>query len=188
VKSSIAPIDFDFDFDFGTFNFKGDASMAFLLALIVIFLLFDKKRNHIVRHKWPVSLWLTLTILIANAELVKLIILLVWGVYLLRHLSPKTIIYTVGGLATVVIVLASLGVFDEIWSDFTYSLVNNARIDFREGELETFLSGNYARGAAIAYYINRGVLWLGDGPSKYYNVFTRERMVGNTGHIFTFYS
>lgn len=182
VTSSVGLI----DFDFGTFNFKGDAPMAFFLALIVIFLLFDKRRNYIIRRRWLVSLWLTLTIFVANAEVVKLIIMLVWGVYLVRYMSPKTILYGAGGLAIVVTVLVSLGVFNEIWADFTYSLASNARIDL--SKQESFLSGNYARGAAVAYYINRGILWLGDGPSKYYDVFTRVRAVGNTGHIFTFYS
>jgi len=174
------------DFDFGTFNFKGDAPMTFFLTLIVIFLLFDHKRNYIIRRRWTVLFWLTLTVLIANAELSKLIIALVWGIYLARYLSLNTIIYSAMVLLIIVGVLAPLGLFREIWSDFIRSLYNNTR--FTPTKEEVFLAGNYGRGSGVAYYLSRDILWLGEGPSRYYDVFTRTRFRGNTGHIFTFYS
>ena len=78
------------------------------------------------------------------------------------------------------------GILDQIWGDFSYSFRSNTSA----GELieEAFLSGSYGRGAAIAYYLNQDIKWFGDGPSKYFNVFSNIRMRGNTGHIFTFYS
>jgi hypothetical protein len=103
-------------------------------------------------------------------------------------LNLRTLLYSLGIISILLATLAAAGVLSDIWSDFSYSLINNARIDLRENKQDAFLSGNYARGAAVAYYINRGLSWFGDGPSKYYNVFTRRRIVGNTGHIFTFYS
>lgn len=182
VKANVSII----DFDFGTFNFKCDASMAFFLTLIVIFLLFDHKRNYIVRHKWFVLFWLTLTILVTNAEIVKLIIFLVWGIYLVRYLSIKTIIYSVAIFLLLVTVLMPLGLFNEIWSDLTHSLISNTQVD--PGKQESFFSGSYARGAAISYYLDRSLLWLGDGPSRYYDVLSRDYLMGNQGHLFTFYS
>ena len=47
------------DFDFGTFNFKGDAPMAFFLILIVVFLLFNRQRRYIIKHRLFVVVWLT---------------------------------------------------------------------------------------------------------------------------------
>ena len=174
------------DFDFGTFNVKGDAAMAFFLTLLVVFLLFDRRRNYVIRRKWIVLPWLTLTVLIANAEGVKVIMLLVWAVYLTRYLNVRTIVYVALAFLLVIGVLSWAGFLDEIWGDFTRSLRSNLRMDERKEEV--FLTGGYGRGAAIAYYARRGILWLGDGPSKYYNVMTRIRQVGNTGHVFTFYS
>ncbi len=182
IKNSIRPT----DFDFGTFNFKGDASMTFFLLLIVIFLLFDRKKNYIIRHKWIVAGWLTLTILIANAELVKLLIFVVWSVYLMRYINIKSIIAIVIVFSFIAIVLSVFGVLNEIKSDLTSSFLKNAQIDLSQEE--KFLSGDYARGAAVAYYLKGEVLLLGDGPSRYYDVFTQTRLRGNTGHIFTFYS
>jgi hypothetical protein len=51
-----------------------------------------------------------------------------------------------------------------------------------------FLAGRYGRGAAVAYYLNREILWLGDGPSRYYDPLSRVRLLGNWGHAFGFYS
>ena len=182
VKTIVIPI----DFDFGTFNFKGDASMTFFLVLLVIFLMFDKKRNHIIRHKWPVLLWLTLTVIVAHAEIVKIIIVLVWGIYLVRYFSLRTTIYSVAISLFIIGGLASVGLFDEIRSDLTRSLSAATRID--SSREEGYLSGDYGRGSAIGYYLNRDILWLGDGPSKYFEVLSSTRLRGNTGHVFTFYS
>ncbi len=173
------------DFDFGAFNFKCDASMAFFLISIVIFLLFDKKRNYIVRHKWLVVAWLTLTVLIAHSEAAKVIILLVWGGYFVTHLAPRTIVYFVTVVILVIGPLALSGVLDDISYGLVRALESNTQI---EGKEEAFLSGGFGRGAAVAYYIKRGIRWLGDGPSRYYSPITRTKLIGNVGHIFTFYS
>ena len=173
------------DFDFGTFN-ANDAPLSIFLTLLVIFILFDKKRNYFIRHKWPIALWLTLTVLIVNAELVKIIIVMVWGIYIIRYLNFKVLISTLILFVVIVASLATMGMFNEIWSDFRYSVSTNLSTD--PLNQEAFLSGNYGRGAAVAYYLNNKIKWLGDGPSKYYNAFTKTRAIGNTGHIFTFYS
>jgi hypothetical protein len=174
------------DFGFGTFNFKGDAPMAFFLTLLVTFLLFDNRRNYIVRFKWPVLFWLTLTIMVANAEGVKLIAMMVWGIYLVTHLKARAIVYSILVALLIITGLWSVGLLDKIWSNFTYNLSTNTQVDL--SRQDAFLSGNYARGSAIAYYLSTDILWLGDGPSRYSDVFSRELYRGNTGHIFTFYS
>jgi len=174
------------DFDFGTFNFKGDSSMAFFLTLIVIFLLFDNKRNHIIKFRWPIVIWLTLTVLIANAEIMKLIIGIIWIIFILGNLSKKTIIYAISAVTLVLVILGVFGVFNQIWADFSRSLKSNSSINLASAE--KYLTGNYARGSGIAYLMDQDFLWVGDGPSKYYNVLDRTRLRGNTGHLFTFYS
>ena len=70
--------------------------------------------------------------------------------------------------------------------DSSYSFNTNIKVG--EFQQESFLSGNYGRGAAVAYYFNQPIKWFGDGPSRYYNVFSNTKTLGNTGHLFTFYS
>jgi len=174
------------DFSFGTFHFKGDAAMTFFLTLLVIFLLFDHKRNYIIRHKWFVTLWLTFTVLISNAELMKLGIVIVWAVYAIRYFNLRTLLFGAIALALLAGILILSGTLDENIEDFSHSLSSN--LSTSESKTESFLSGGYGRGAAIAYYLNSEFEWIGDGPSRYYDVVTKKYLRGNTGHIFAYYS
>ncbi len=181
VKSIVIPL----DFDFGSFNFKGDASMAIFLVFIVIFLLFDKKHHYIIPKRWLVIAWLTLTVLITNAEIVKLILLIVWGVYIVVNINKKVIIYSSASIALILAILFVSGKFESVAGQLLHSF-QSANVSTKA--TEAFLSGGYGRGAAISYYIDKGITLFGDGPSKYYDPITRSRLLGNTGHIFTFYS
>ena len=182
VKSQIAAI----DYDFGTFNFKGDASMTLFSILIVVFLLFDNKRNYIVRRRWLVAAWLTVTVLVANAEIAKFVIVAVWGILLLVRFRSKNLLYIFGLLFLIASVLGISGRLDDVWIGFRDAIISN--LNFAEGKEASYLSGGYGRGAALSYYWSQGVSFFGDGPSKYYDVFSRTRIRGNMGHAFTFYS
>jgi hypothetical protein len=59
-----------------------------------------------------------------------------------------------------------------------------------EGDVsyDIFLSGGHARIAAINYYLNQPVKWIGDGPGTVYDTASGERSVGAWGHVFTFYA
>jgi hypothetical protein len=174
------------DFDFGTFNFKGDSKMSFFLTSLVIYLLFGKKQKLAARYRWLLIAWFSLTVLVVNSEVMKLVLALVWFVYFLRSFSIKTILYSLIVVSLVFGSLSMSGQLDNISADFFSSLENNARIDY-EGKVD-FLSGNYARGSGIAYYLDQPILWFGAGPSKYFDPFTKTLYRGNTGHIYTFYS
>ena len=174
------------DYSFGTFHFKGDPAMAFFLTLLVVFLLFDHKRNYIIRHKWPVVFWLTLTVLVTNSELMKLAMIIVWSVYAIRYFSIRTLLFGTITFTFLASILLLSGALDEIIHDFSYSVASN--LSTSDAKTESFLSGGYGRGAAIAFYLNNDLELIGDGPSRYYDVVTQTRIRGNTGHIFTYYS
>jgi hypothetical protein len=174
------------DYSFGTFHYKGDAAMTFFLTLLVIFLLFDYKRNYFIRYKWFVAIWLTLTVLVSNAEIMKLAIIFVWVVFAIRFLSIKTLFYLGIGLVLLAGILFSFGVFNDIIDEFSYSLTTN--LSASESKTEAFMTGGYGRGAAIAYYLNNELEVIGDGPSRYYDAVSQEYLRGNYGHIFTYYS
>lgn len=174
------------DISFGTFNFKGDAPMTFFLVLLIILLLFDTKGRFAIRFRWPLILWMTLTVLLANAELVKLIVAFVWAAYFIVQFRIKTMLYSTLAVTVLLGTLAAVGYLGPVYERLTYSL--GANISATSGAQDRFLQGNYGRGAAIAYYLSRGPSLLGDGPSAYYDPVNRSRMLGNTGHIFTFYS
>jgi len=178
------------DFDFGTFNYKCDYAMTFFLASLTIFLLFDHKRNYIVKRRMSLAIYLTITIMIANAQVVKIIILLVWSVYMIRNLRPRTVF---------LIILLVVSVFQTATSLYNRRIINENPLSFifkMQSVIQPqnyindarYFSGGYGRSAALYYYMTHDILWFGDGPSRYSDVFTKTLVRGNTGHIYTFYS
>ena len=178
------------DFGMGTLN--GDTAMTFLLVLLTIILLFYQQSRELFRWRWCGALMFTLTIFVGNSEMQHLMILLVWTIYILTHLRLRIL------LATGTTAVVALGMLFALYRFGVLTFVPFQRTIIRlstyltifNGQVEgdAFLSGNHARAAAIYYYITTPIRWLGDGPGAYYNAITRERIVGNWGHIFTFYS
>lgn len=179
------------DFGFGTFNFKSDYAMAFCLLALVIFLLFDSKRSYIVNYRWLLIIWLLLSIMVANAQFVKLIAILICLVYFITHVNPKNIFYLFVLLliiGCIILALAQYGVLTEGVNIFvartsaTFAqLIHVNEIDERQ-----YFLNHYDRAAAIAYFLKTDLLWIGYGPGNFNNLFNVTG--GSIGHAFTFYS
>jgi hypothetical protein len=172
------------DFGSGTFNYKTDYAMSFFLVLVVIFLLFEKKRNYFIKNKFIIAVWLSITVLIANSQIMKIPLLLVWLAFLVTNISFRNVILIGFGA---LVVSASLIYFSknnlttEGISTFLYRLSSSSNID-------TYLSGSYSRVAALKYFASDGFTWLGAGPSAFSDPIKRTLLRGNTGHSFTFFS
>jgi hypothetical protein len=178
------------DFDFGTFNYKCDYAMTFFLASLTIFLLFDHKWSYIVKRRMLLAIYLTVTIMIANAQVVKIIILLVWGAYMLRNFRLRTvflIVLLVVSVSQTATLLFNRGIINENPLSFIFKAQGAMRAQNYINDARYF-SGGYGRSAALYYYMTHDILWFGDGPSRYSDVFTKTFVRGNTGHIYTFYS
>jgi hypothetical protein len=174
------------DFAFGTFR-PGDSALNFFLNLLIIFLLFDTRRNYFVKHKAFLVLWLTLTVLSSSSEISKVILIIIWATYLLTHLKRRTTIYLGFILLLILLGLIGSGLIEEMIEPVLVS-INRAILDFSPERVEQYLEGRYARGAALYYFFTNDVLWFGDGPSKYSDPISGERIRGNVGHTYTFYS
>jgi hypothetical protein len=175
------------DFGFGTFNYSTDYSMAFFLTLIICFLLFERPRNHFVRRRWFIIGWLTLTVFVANAQFLKLLLITVWVIYFLTHFNVKNILFGTIMLLFVIglmLFLSQLGILTEPVTTF---LVRLQKYTESSGSA-TYLEGGYDRFGALTYLLIDRPSILGDGPSRYYDVFAQTRRRGNTGHFFTFVS
>jgi hypothetical protein len=178
------------DFAMGTFD--GDAPMTFFVISLLILLLFYKHSDTFIKYKWPMAIWLTLTVLVANSQIQHLLLAGIWFIYLLSHLRPKTIFVVMLGAA---ILVAAIGYLDQS-GVLTFSPVEHTRARAsqvfsttgRQERIDLFLSGYHARDGAIFYYLKEPVNWFGDGPARYYNTVTRERTLGSWGHLFTFYA
>lgn len=182
VHANIASL----DIGSGTFDINGDAAMGLFLVLMIIYLLFAPRHNYFIKYKWLISFWLTITIFIAEAELLKLIVAGVFLIFFLLKLRYQKVfrLFVVGLIFMAI--LATSGVVEKQIQDLAGTI--SGSLSTSQMATERFLEGEYARGAALYYYISRGIRLLGDGPSRYYDVQSRSRLIGNTGHLFSFYS
>lgn len=176
------------DIGFGTFNWGTDNSMTLFLGLLVAFILFDRNRNYIVKRKWIVVSWLTLSILISNAQLGKIFIILIWALYVFRFFSFRTLLSVIFAgifLTILVSVYGATNLSDENVTTF----VDRLNISSAQESVEQYLEGKkYARSGALYYFLTNPIQWLGDGPSKYSNPYSWTLIRSNTGHLFKFYS
>ena len=185
IKENVSSI----DYDFGTFNFKGDGAMSFFLILCVVFLLFDARRNRFIKHRIWVVTWLTLTVLLANSDISKILLVMVLLVYFATHLAQRASVTLMISVVLITGVSFVAGIrsdngdkFQRLYASTIAGLQGDPRA------VNYYLEGGYSRGGAIYYYLHNKVLWLGDGPNRYSDPFTFQRFRGNVGHIFTFYS
>jgi|GEM_PF-2698966 len=172
------------DFGSGTFTYKTDYAMVFFLTMIVIFLLFEDKRNQFVKHRFIKALWLSGTVMVANSQIMKVALLLIWFIYVIKGINAKKLIIISFGVVMVggaLFLMASKGLITEEITTFIANLRNT-------GSVDTYLSGGYSRTAALRYLVTDGFSWLGAGPSAFSDPLTKTLYRGNTGHSFTFFS
>jgi len=178
------------DFAMGTFD--GDAHMTFFLIALLILLLFYDQIGNIVKHKWFMAIWLTLTIFVGNSQIQQLVTVIVWFIYLLSHLKLKNLIIIGLGIALLVGAMNYLNQTGVLtFAPFKHTMVRATRLfseTGRQERIDKFLAGQQARDGAIYYYLEQDIKWIGDGPGRYYDTATRERTLGSWGHLFTFYA
>lgn len=178
--------------DFGMGTFSGDTSMAFALIGLIILLLFAPYTHSVVKRKWLMSGWLSVTVLFSNSQIQHITILLVWGGYLISHLKVRTIVVSILVLVVVtgaLVILHQSGVMT--FPPLSHTLARLSKLSLiveRNVREEQFLEGGHAREAAIHYYLQQPMKWIGEGPGSAYNTVTGERTIGSWGHAFTFYA
>ena len=181
------------DYDFGTFNFKGDSKLALYLLALLTLLLFKEKARQLIPYSGFVIIWFTITVMILNSEISKLILIGVWATFFLINFRRPFTIYLFAGLSFVLVGLWFLGILP----DLIESALRPLRSPYEglvlgigmDNKVRHYLNGGYSRAGALYYYARvEDVLWLGDGPSLYSNPISKERFRGNVGHIYTFYS
>ncbi len=179
-----------YDFGMGTLN--GDNAMTFFLIALLIILMFNERDSLLRRWKWPLIALFSLTVFVGNSQVQHLTVLLVWATYILIHFRLQTLVsvaIVAGIIVGVLGVLLQAGVLTFPTLQHTVTRFESIGTVFT-GDVDqgAFLSGNHERAAAIHYYVTSPIRWFGDGPGAYLNPITRERTIGNWGHLFTFYS
>jgi len=174
------------DFDFGTFYWKDDPAMTMFLLFIISFLLFDKRNNGIVKNKNIVVIWLSTTILIANSMIGHLILFALFFLYVFKKNNLMKIIQILFSIVTLSMIIYLSG-YHSVWTTNIKKSIE--QLTFKDSfDTEKFLTGNYARSAAVIYYLSEPIKIIGDGPSSSYDPISRTYKLGNTGLILLTYS
>ena len=172
------------DVGFGTFPVKADYSMTFFLGMLVFVLLFGGVK--LANQKWRYFLlvWYTLTVLVANSQVMQLALILLWIVYILFHLRPQFILFSLVGIAVLSIAIFVLR--QNEWMPLSLSATFSALQDQIQGNVNT---GGFSRGATFYELFSTQIDWIGKGPGYYYSVLNRQ-VVGLDiqGHLLTYYA
>ncbi len=136
--------------------------------------------------KYFITVWLTLTLLLSYSIVSHLTVFALWTYYFIRgaNLKKFMLVGVFGGFVVGTLLYLGYGTtFNEyVRPSFRKLTLQDA------GRIDLFLEGGYSRVAAVYYYLDAPLKLLGDGPSRYFNPATKEFVLGNKGHIFTFYS
>lgn len=175
-------ITWPYDAFYGTFNLKSDAPMSIFLLLLVIYLLFDGRSTLVGTRRFAAAFIFSLGVLMGNAELSKLVLVVLWGGFLFRNLNSKMMLVACIGLVLVSIVLAqSVGLepLGSVWHAIRWN------IDTRD--MADFMTGGYARGTAIGFYLSQPIQWVGAGPGAFFDPISGSYSRGVQGQLLTFY-
>jgi hypothetical protein len=113
-------------------------------------------------------------------------VVVVWIYWVLRRVQGFAIRFASIGLAG--ILLVSLLAVTDLGSRMVENVQLLLGTGWEDQDIDKFLRGDYARGAAVLYYLSEPLKIIGDGPSKYYDPVSKEFLLGNRGQVFTFYS
>ncbi|MCX6019780.1 MAG: hypothetical protein NTZ50_14990 [Chloroflexi bacterium] len=175
------------DWGFGTFNYKTDYSMSFLLTLLVAWLLLDPHRSSWVRFRWPLAIWYSLTVFVAAAQIMKVGVVLMWLIFIVTHLQLRTMVRIAAAALLLYFAAGALYRAGGLSED-PLQFVNRLQTESNKSNPDRYLSGSYDRWGALWYFLSGNVAILGDGPSTYADPVARTQTRGNNGHFFTFIS
>ena len=163
-----------FDIRYGTFFVKSDSIMSTFLILIVIYLLFVKKVLNKLNLLVIVSA--CLSVFLADSRISQITLLGILGYYTLINSSFKQKIGIIILLGSVFVLFYATGYAEKLAAQFGDII---GQITFQRGvSMERFEEGQYARAAAILYFISEPLKIFGDGPGRYINPLTGEMELG----------
>ena len=162
------------DIRYGTFFVKSDSLMSTFLILLVIYLLYVKREFS--RYNIMVIVTSCITIFLADSRISQISIL---GIVAYYVLVSSTIKQKIGFLVLVFVIFMSFfftGYTNKLSNQFADTL---EQITFQKGVSQRrFEEGEYARAAAILYFMSEPLKIFGDGPGKYVNPITGEMELG----------
>jgi len=183
MRLSAVAISFS-DFRFGTFYVKGDPIMSTFLILLIIYLLFVKRKISL--SDSAVVLTSIISTFIGSSRLSQMTLLLVVGYYFVLHSSAKQKAYSLIAAGAIFFAFYLGGYGGDFGESFTNAY---KQATLQEGtDIGRFKNGQYSRGGAILYFLDQDLKVIGDGPGKHTNALEGELSLGLNGAYFKAYA
>lgn len=170
------------DAGFGSFAVKSDSTMVFFLIMLIITLQFGNCRIVSPLISSLLSVYFTLTILVANSQVMHLAIGLIWLIFFMAKFRVRKLIGLLLGLSVLAFAVYSL---QEIgWMPLDLSVT----LETARSQLMGQSSGAYNRGQVVRHFLAEPISLIGNGPGYYHNVLTRSVAgLDIQGHLLTYY-
>lgn len=155
---------------FGSFFIRGDHSLGFFLLIYILSIVFKRKQMPIRKTDWLLIAYISLTILIMESNLTKLVLIIVLGYYLFIWLYKK-----INFLGMFIMVFVGYLLFNIA---LLIPEINGQYIFFKNKytpeESQIAFDKTYAKRPQIAvvYAVNEELKLIGNGPYDYFDIFT----------------
>lgn len=167
-----------FDFLYGSFFIKSDHSLGCFLLIIIIGLLFNiNKINKHIKYRFIISIYLSITLLLAESNISKTLLIATWSIYIFKLLYEKIPnsfsnkkFYIIITSLLLLIVFYNLRNIEFITSKLGGTIEKNYTI---EKSSYFFEEGTAKRLQIIIVAIYKlDLKYLGDGPYSYFDILT----------------
>lgn len=158
------------DVAFGTFFFANDHGLGFFVLCLILYLLYDDS-GKIVQRRWLLVFWFSLTIVVANSNISFLLLMIIFGAYVLPRLRQKTFflgMVVAIFIGSVILILPSIS--DVIVSKYAFIERKLFAQDNSWEEAQRKIErGQPERSDILVYYGRQDFKYWGDGPFSYFD-------------------
>lgn len=176
-----------YDFMFGSFLMKSDHSLGCFLLLVIIGFLFNINNvKHIVKYRFPVALYFSLSLLLTESNISKALLVTAWLIFIIHIVYrkiPKSFFskkfYLIFSSILLVLIAYNIRNIEFITSRLGGTIENNYTIE----KSEYFYKEKTAKRLQIIIVAANllDVKYIGDGPYSYFDI--RTGQFSNTNHF-----
>lgn len=167
-----------FDFLYGSFLVKSDHSLGCFLLFLIIGLLFNiNKINNYIKYRIVVAIYLSITLLLAESTISKVLLAATWSVYvlyLLYNRIPKSFynrkFYIITTSLLFALIVYNIRNIEYVTSKLGGTIENNYTVEkssifYEEGTAKRIQ-------IIIVALTELDIKYLGDGPYSYFDILT----------------
>lgn len=159
----------EYDFMFGSFFIRADHSLGFFLLMYILNLIFRLRKKELKKIPWFLLIYISVTILIMESNLTKLMLMLVFLYYIFLWLYKKINFFGIFVIFVLGLIVFNLALkFPVISGHYTYF-----KTKYTSDQSEAAFDKGYAKRPQIliTYIYRKPIKVIGHGPYDYFNIF-----------------